>query len=131
MAPRLRRMKTYRPRKRRKAHNGGLVLSKQALLDLKHKISSQVGTYLVLLEEGTGQSLYEALQRARGNFLKYSGEMKKTAESLGEHCVAAVREYLDSVDVLLHSQQAELDHAKIQRCHTCAEHLEKLLHIAA
>ena len=134
MAPRLRRMKTYRPRKRRlttKEAPTGLVLSKQALYDLKHKLNAKVGTYLVLLEEGANHSRQEALQAARGEFLKYSGEMSKTAESLGERFSSAVREYLDSVDVLLHAQQTELDRAKIQRCRQCAERLEQLLQIAA
>ena len=49
MAPRLRKMKAYRPRRKRMQ---GIDLHKQCLHDLKHKISSDVGSLIVLYEEG-------------------------------------------------------------------------------
>lgn len=127
MAPRLRKMKTYRPRKRIQR----LDLCKQALNDLKHKISADVGALIVLYEEGNQKQITEAQQKAKSDFLKHSAEMRKLAQKMGDRFVRAVRDYLDSIDVIVHSPSVWLDEAKIRHCYSMTEKLEKELVIAA
>ena len=121
MAPRLRRMKAYRPRRRTK----GLDLYKQTLHDLQHRISSNVGNLIVLYEEGNPTQITYAQQKAKSDFLKHSSEMQKIAQKMGERYLRAVRDYLDSVDTIVHSNSAWLDEAKISHCYTMTEKLEK------
>ena len=126
MAPRLRRMRPYHPRRRGKK----LSTEKQTLNDLKHKISSDVGALVVFIEEGNTEQAAEAQQRAKNDFMKHSSEMNKIAQKLGERYVQAVRDYLESVDTIVHSNAAWIDEAKIRHCHTMAERLEKELSAA-
>jgi hypothetical protein len=126
MAPRLRRMKNYRPRRRVK----GLDLHKQALHDLKHLISSDIGSLIVLYEEGNPIQITQAQQRAKSDFLKHAAEMQKIAKKMGERFSKAVSEYLDSVDMIVHSDSNWLDEAKINYCYTMTEKLEKELKAA-
>lgn len=121
MAPRLRRMKSYRPRRRAKQ----LDLHKQALHDLKHRISSDIGSLIVLFEEGNPTQITQAQQKARSHFLKHASEMQKIAQKMGERYLRAVRDYLDSVDVIVHSSSTWLDEAKISHCYSMTEKLEK------
>lgn len=122
MAPRLRRMKPYYPRKRRAK---GIDTQKQVLKDLKHKISADVGTLIVFIEEGNTAKIEVAQQKAKAELLKHGPEMKKVAESMGERYARAVREYLDSVDSIVHTSAAWIDLAKIRHCHAMTENLEK------
>ena len=126
MAPRLRRMRTYRPRKRVKRAD----LHKQALHDIKHKISGDVGALIALIESGTAAQVHSAQQRAKSDFLKHSAEMQHLASNMGEHYVNAVREYLDSVDTLIHSNTTLIDQAKISRCFNMSEKLDQELKAA-
>ncbi|MBS0604289.1 MAG: hypothetical protein JSS60_04535 [Verrucomicrobia bacterium] len=123
MAPRLRRMKTYHPRRRAKR----LDLNKQSLHDLKHKISSDVGSLIVLIEEGNTSQITQAQQKAKTDFLKHASEMQKIAQKMGDRFTRAVRDYLDSVDMIVHSNATWLDQAKIRHCYTMTEKLEKEL----
>lgn len=123
MAPRLRKMKVYRPR--RKRAQGSIDLQKQALHDLKHKISSDVGCLIVLYEEGNQSQITQAQAKAKSDFLKHADEMVKIAKTLGDSTVRAVREYLDSIDVIVHASSPWLDDAKIRHCYTMTEKLDK------
>ncbi len=123
MAPRLRRMKKYYPRRRIK----GLDLYKQSLHDLKHKISSDIGSLIVLVEQGNQDQITSAQQKAKSDFLKHSSEMQKIAQKMGEKYARAVRDYLDSVDTIVHSDPQWLDTAKINHCYTMSERLEREL----
>ncbi|MBS0620799.1 MAG: hypothetical protein JSS61_05005 [Verrucomicrobia bacterium] len=126
MAPRLRHMRAYRPRKRTK----GASLHKQALHDLKHKISSNVGAMLVLHEEGDNSQFSLAQARAKSEFLKHRSEMEKIASTMGDRYMKAVRDYLNSVDTLLHVDPNWIDQEKIRTCYQMTERLEKELQIA-
>lgn len=126
MAPRLRRMKAYHPRRRGKS----LDLNRQALSDLKHKISSDVGSLIVLVEQGNTEGIPEAQQKAKNDFLKYAAEMQKLAQKMGDRFARAVRNYLDSVDTIIHTHAAWLDEAKIRNCYTMTRELEKELAVA-
>jgi hypothetical protein len=122
MAPRLRRMKPYYPRKRRAKSND---LNKQALHDLEHKISSDVGALIVLYKEGNTAQIPSAQLKAKSDFLKYATEMQKIAQAMGDRYLHAVREYLDSVDVIVHSTSTWIDEAKVRHCESMKEKLEK------
>lgn len=121
MGPRKRRMKPYRPRKRSSA----IDLNKQALHDLAHKISSDVGGLIVLIEEGNTSQIASAQQKAKSDFLKHRSEMEKIAQKMGDRFVRAVRDYLDSVDMIVHSGSTWIDQEKIRQCFTMTEKLEK------
>lgn len=122
MAPRLRRMKPYHPRRRR---SKGTLILKQSLADLKHKISGDVGSLIAMLEEGNVQQIPSLQQKAKSDLLKHRDEMQKIAEKMGERCAKAVRDYLDSVDVIIHTNPEWLDAEKIRNCFTMTQKLEK------
>jgi len=123
MTLRLRRMKAYHPRRRMK----GLDLYKQSLHDLKHKISADVGCLIVLFEEGNLNQIVSAQQKSKSNFLKHASEMQKIAQRMGDKYLRAVRDYLDSIDIIIHSNSEWLDDAKIRNCYAMTEKLEKEL----
>jgi hypothetical protein len=127
MAPRLRRMKPYHPRRKR---SKGLGVQKQALHDLKHKISSDVGSLLVLIKEGNAAQIAAAQQKTKVDYLKHAEEMQVIAQKMGGRYAQAVRDYLDSVDNIVHTQASWIDDAKIRHCHTMTEKLEKELSVA-
>jgi hypothetical protein len=121
MGQRLRRMKIYHPRRRIK----GLDLHKQSLHDLQHRISADIGCLIVLCEEGNAHQISSAQQNARSGFLKHATEMEKIAQKMGDRYLRAVRDYLDSIDIIVHSDSVWLDEAKIRNCYTMTERLEK------
>jgi hypothetical protein len=126
MAPRLRRMKKYHPRRRAKR----LDLNKQALHDLQHKISTDIGSLIVLMEQGNPQQIAIVQQKAKSDYLKHAYEMQKIAQQMGDRFVRAVRDYLDSVDIIVHSNVEWLDEAKIKHCFAMTQKLEKELSAA-
>ena len=128
MAPRLRRMKPYHPRKRR---SKGAILLKQSLSDLKHKISSDIGGLITMIEEGNTQQIPTWQQKAKSDFLKHREEMQKIAEKMGDRYAKAVRDYLDSVDEIIHTTPEWIDAEKIQRCYSMAQKLEQEIGSAA
>jgi hypothetical protein len=115
-------MKPYYPRRKR---SKGVDTQKQILKDLKHRISADVGTLIVFIEEGNPAKIEAAQQKAKAELLKHGTEMKKVAETMGERYARAVREYLDSVDSIVHTSAAWIDQAKIRHCHAMTENLEK------
>ncbi len=128
MAPRLRRMRPYHPRKRSKK---GPSLIRQALKDLKHRIDSDVGTIIVQYEQGNIEALSSAQLKAKSDFQKHSDEMQKLAQKLGDNYVSAVREFLSSAETLIHTQSTWIDEAKIRTCYASRQKLESELSIAA
>lgn len=126
MGQRLRRMKPYHPRKRTKRVN----LHRQTLRHLKHKISADVGGLIVLIREGNFMQVTHAQQKARSDFLKYAEEMRKIAQIMGTRFDRAVKDYLDSIDAIIHANATLLDDATIQNCHQMSERLERELKAA-
>jgi hypothetical protein len=121
MGKRLRKMKSYTPRKRRTKSE----INKQELHDLAHKLNSEVGSLIVFIEEKNLSQIPAAQQKAKSCLLKHSDEMKKIAEKIGERTAKAVREYLDSVDLIIHSSSPWVDDSKIRHCFKMGENLEK------
>lgn len=129
MGPRLRRMKTYHPRRKR-ILSSDLELYKQSLHDLKHKIGSGIGSLIVLYEQGNLNQIMSAQLKARSEVLKHATEMQKIAQKLGDRFVRAVRDYIESVDIIVHSESPWLDDAKIRQCYAMDEKLEKEIRAA-
>ena len=98
------------------------VLEKQMLTDLEKRISLNVGSFLVLTEEGSPTQIALAHQKAKSEFLKFAPEMSRLALHLGGEISAVVAEYLDSIDIVLHNEL--LDEEKISRCFHSTQRLQ-------
>lgn len=107
----------YHPKKITHAKLKKIVhpLEKQMLGDLEKLISLNVGQFLVLTEEGEPTQIALAHQKAKSDFLKYAPEMSRIALHLGGEISEVVADFLDSVDVVLHSAEF-LDEDKVARC---------------
>jgi hypothetical protein len=123
MGPRLRKMKAYRPRRRTR----GKELYKQAIHDIKHRLSADIGGFISLLKEGNTSQISEAQQKAKADFLKHSEEMQKIAQKMGNKYFKAVREYLDSLDVIVHTNATWVDEEKIRHVYVTSERLDREL----
>lgn len=121
MAPRLRKMKPYHPRKRAK----NIDVQKQALRDLEHKISSEISSLILQCEEGNEQQIQDAKMKAKSGYLKHSDEMQKIAQHMGDRYSKAVRDFLDSVDMIVHCNSTWIDEAKVRNCYNMTQKLEK------
>ncbi len=126
MAPRLRRMQGYRPRPRK----AKLLIPKQMLLDLHRRISAEVGALILCIEQREIPRVSALQLQLRSDFQKHKDEMTKAAEILGTSTVHAVRQFLNTVDKLLHTQPELIDPATVHDCYTTREELEKLLQAA-
>jgi hypothetical protein len=121
MAPRLRKMRTYHPRRR----SNQIELQKQELHDIKHKMSSGINRLLVLMNEGSSAQIPMAQQKAKSDFAKHADDMNKLAQKMGERYAKAVREYLDSVESIVLCNLTSIDEEKIGHCFHMSEKLEK------
>lgn len=120
---RLRKMKVYHPRRSSRS----VKLTKQQLTDLEHKISADIGSFLVLLEQGNAEQVMLASQKARSDFLKLAPDMKKLATEMGGAFPRYVSDFLDSIDNILHTGVNWLDDGKIKDCYNATLQLEKAL----
>jgi hypothetical protein len=102
-------------------------IDKQKLTDLQRKMSINVGTLLVLIEEGTPEQVAMTGQTTKMDLLKYGPEMIKTAQTMGEPYTEAVENYLDSIDQIAHTATGWIDEEKISNCYVATDELESLL----
>jgi hypothetical protein len=119
-----RRMKKYHPRRSRQT----VKLQKQQLEDLEHMLSMDLGSFLVLKEEGNREQAEIAMQKAKNSLMKFGPDMRKLGEHMGGVYPGIVANFLDSMDSLLHSPI--VDEAKVAACYHAAQKLEKKLHAA-
>ena len=103
------------------------VLEKQRLSDMEHKISADVGNFLVLLEEGSSNDVENARKKARGDLLKWGGEMQHIAQTLGGHYVEVVSGYINTIDTVLHCPTDFVDAEKVNACFHATRELEEIL----
>jgi hypothetical protein len=120
-------MKIYHPRRRTR----GKSLHTQAIHDIKHRLSSDIGTFITFLKEGNTEQISQAQQKAKTDFLKHSEEMQQIAQKMGGKYIKAVREYLDSVDNIVHTSSTWVDDATIRQCFVASEKLDRELAAAA
>jgi len=116
-------MYAYHPRRRTR----GKELHKQAIHDIKHRISSDINSFLILLKEGNTTQITDAQTRAKTDYLKLSEEMRHIAARMGPKYVRAVRTYLDSVDAIVHTSKQWIDDAAMKQCFVTGEQLDREL----
>jgi len=105
-------------------------LHKQLLKDLEHRLSKDLGEFLVLIEEANETAIDRAKQNARSSLLKYGPEMRKTAQLLGGKMPELVQSFLETIDNTLHAAQGWIDEAQILKCYRQTEELEKEIRAA-
>lgn len=127
MGPRLRKMKSYHPRRRTR----GKSIHTQAIHDIKHRLSSDLGTLITLLKEGSQEQIVQAQAKVKSDFQKHAEEMQQIAQRMGGKYIKVVREYLDSVDNIVHISTEWVDDAKIHECFIASEKLDRELEAAA
>ncbi len=104
---------------------------KQELADLEHRISMEFGRFLVLLDEGSPADAALAKQASKNGLLKYGPDMQRLAKQIGGKIPQYVQEFLESLDVILHTQTPTIDNAKITDCFKKARELEHAIKKAA
>ena len=137
-----RKMKAYKPRAKRRTtktqpgqgveqalQNEYLSLQKQQLADLEHRLSSDVGSFLVLLKQGTPEQISHASQKSRSDFMKIGPEMQKIALELSGNLPEYVARFLRSIDNVLHTASGWIDDAQINECYQATQQLEDALKI--
>lgn len=100
---------------------------KTELHDLERRISMRVGQFLILVEEGSHIQIIESQQKAISEVLKIGGDMEKLAEQIGGSFPLFVHEFLDKIDILLHTAPNYIDAAKITQCFNATQKLEKAI----
>ncbi len=122
MAEHFKRMKKYQPRKTRSSQS----LKKQQLLDFEYLIGMDIGSFLVLIEEGADQQIEASRLKARSHLLKYGEEMRKLAQELGSDILLAVDQFIKSADDLIHAGKL-IDPALVNHHYKITEQLENKL----
>lgn len=103
----------------------------QSLHHLEQILATEVGKYLVLLEEGNTIQIENAKSKAKNALLKYGSDLEKIAGKLGQEFPEKVDNFLKSIDTIVHSAQGWVDEAKIANCFRNTESLEKEIAKAA
>ncbi len=96
---------------------------RQRLENLEELISLNLGSLLVLSEEGDPTQIALAYQQAKNEFLKLGPEMHRIAREIGGDLFWIVADFLESIDVVLH-KQGMLDEDKITHCLSTTERLK-------
>jgi hypothetical protein len=103
------------------------ALQMQQIKDIERTISSHVGTFIVLIDEGTKQLTEKARLEAKSHFHKHGPEMKQLAFVVGGKLPAMVAGYLEAVEAILLSNGAALDTATVKDFYLVSEQLEEAL----
>lgn len=126
MAPRLRKMEAFRPRPRKKR----IMETKTTLLDLERKISQDLGALILFIEQKETLKISSLQLRLRADVHKHADQMAEAAKPLGPKAVAAVRQFLDSLNSVLHTKPEFIDPALLHTCYAKQQELEKILQAA-
>ncbi|HEY2809807.1 MAG TPA: hypothetical protein VGJ00_00220 [Rhabdochlamydiaceae bacterium] len=116
-------MKAYHPRRRTR----GKEIYKQSIHDIKHRLSADVGGFITLLKEGNNEQITQAQLKVKGDFLKHSEEMQHVAQKMGSKYLKAVKEYLESIDTVIHASSTWIDDSKIRQIYISGEKLDREL----
>lgn len=127
MGPRLRKMKPYYPRRKRSKNPEVL---KQALSDLEHRMKSSVSSLLLFVEQGNTEQFNTEKLKLKSDLLKHADEMQRIATNLGHRYTTAVKNFLDSVDTIVHTEAQWIDENKIRYCYKVSQALEKEIRAA-
>ncbi len=102
-------------------------IEKQKLADLQRRMSMNLGTLLVLFEEGSPEQIAMANQKAKMDLLKYGPEMLKLSQTMGMTYARIVEDYLDSIDQIVHSASGWVDEGKITHCYHMIQEIERAI----
>ena len=118
------------PRKKaapKRKRENSVTLQKQELGDLEHKLSMDVGSFLVLSHEGSQEQIESARQKTRMDLLKYGPDMQKLAFQIGGTMPDTVENFIDSLDDIVHASLGWIDEQQLYHCFKASERLEKEL----
>lgn len=122
MGPRLRRMKPYYPRRKRSKDP---AIQKQALHDLEHQLKSSMHCLLLLIEQGNTEQFNTEKVKVKSELLKHGDAMQKLATDLGHRYLTAVKNFLQGIDTIVHTEGQWVDQDKIRHCYLVTQALEK------
>lgn len=105
MKNKVRHMKKYTPRRRR----SNKLMQKRQLQDFEHLLDMNVGTFLILAEEGTLKQVENARAKMRSNLLKYGSEMEAIGRDLGEGFPEYIRNYLKTMNQIVQNSGTTVD----------------------
>jgi len=117
-----RKMKKYTPRR----HTHTEDLKKQQLGDFEHFLNLDLGSLLVLNEEGTKKQIEKAREKLNSDLKKHGEEMKKLATEMGEDYSETVDDFIKSAGEIL-SYIENIDPSQVKDHHKISEFLEKML----
>ena len=111
----------------KKVPHSAVTLQRQQLGDLEHKLSMDIGSYLVLNHEGSQEQIEMARQRARMDLLKYGPDMQKLAYEIGGSMPEVVQKFISSLDDIVHAGMGWIDEQQLHHCFKASETLENEL----
>lgn len=115
------RMRPYHPRRSTTL----LKRQKQQLLDLQRQITQDIGSLIVLIEEGNQEQIIAAKNKAKSDFLKHGPELRQVAQELGGRFPKKAEEFLKSVDDIVHSALNAIDESVVKEYFDSNIRLEK------
>jgi len=116
-------MRKYTPRKRRSNRD----LQKQRIEDFEHLLSMDLGSFLILCDEGSDKQKEQAAEKLKRDFRKYSGDLEAVARDLGEEFAGSVEKYTRVFKRILETTDSKIDPASINEYRTCSKQIRKLL----
>lgn len=118
-----RKMKTYVPRRRKHSK----VLQKQQLEDLERLLNMDLGSFLILAEEGTKKQIQAAKAKMRIDILKYGNDMEKIARNIGDIYYDVAHSFIQSLTKIAQDSSDQVDPAPIKEHYKISENLHRLL----
>lgn len=117
-----RSMKKYTPRKKRASKD----IQKQQLKDFEHLLSMDLGSLLVLLEEGTKKQAEQARAKMGSDLRKYGSDLEEVGRALGEDFPTVIRDYIKNMIQISQNTATDIDPAILNDHLKYAEKLRKL-----
>lgn len=100
-----RHIKKYTPRRRR----SNKELQKRQLQDFEHMLNMDLGSFLILSEEGTVKQIAAARAKMRSDLLKYGSDMEAIGRDLGEGFPEYIRNYLKTMSLIVQNSSSTID----------------------
>ncbi len=114
-------MKKYTPRRRR----SNKAIQKRQLKDFEHLLDMDLGSFLILVEEGTPKQIQQARAKIRSNLLRYGSDMEAIGRDLGEGFPEYIRNYLKIMNDVVQNSGSQLAPATLNEYRKQALNLRK------
>lgn len=118
-----RRMRKFTPRRRKNTQ----TLKKQQLKDCEHLLNMDLGSYLILSEEGTSKQAEKARIKMRTDLLKYGADMEKIAREMGATYPEMVKDFLASLKKIAGESGESVDPAPVKEHQNISDNLLNML----